>query len=250
MSPLFFDWLQHKITVCHYVFGTLYWKLRAVLGKRGDKKMVALSNRLASWLAAEGKLSSEQEAVLAYGALTALNTVVALTLMVVLGLLTGLTGPLFAAMVFGAGLRVLSGGAHYTAPWRCSTASAFTYLGLAGGAWLLGQLPWTTFALAAVLCAAWCFSLYVTCVYVPTDTKAYRLSPEKKRILRRLTLISLVVIGVVWIRALVAGLPAVWLLATMLGVLWQMFTVTPVGTSIVHAVDSLLAALGFGGENR
>jgi hypothetical protein len=56
--------------------------------------------------------------------------------------------------------------------------------------------------------------------------------------------------GVLWTGALLAKLPATLVLATMLGALWQMFTVTPVGTSTVHAVDALLAVLGFGGENK
>lgn len=210
---------------------------------------MTLSNRLAAWLAAEGNLRPEQQAVVAYGALTAMNTVTALALMTALGLLSQLSGPLFCAMVFGAGLRVLSGGAHYSAPWRCSFASSLVYLALAVASRLLSQLPWTLPSLATLLGMAWCFSLWVTVTYAPTDTKAYVLSTERKATLRRLTVGAVCVVGFMWAAALFVDLPAAWLLASMVGVIWQMFTVTPVGARTVLAVDSLLHSLGVGGEN-
>lgn len=209
--------------------------------------MDALAHRIASWLASEGRLPDEQRSVVAYGALTALNTVTALALMAAGGWFTGLLTVTLASAAVGGSYRVLTGGAHYTAPWRCSSASALTYLLLAAAASWLSRLPWRAETLALVGIAALALALWVVTVYAPTDTKAYRLSEAKKARLRRLSCGALGLGAAAWTAALLMGVSPVWLLVTVLSCTWQMITVTPAGFRMVHAVDHSMMRLGIGG---
>lgn len=207
-----------------------------------------MAERLANWLAREGQLTGEQRAVVAYGALTAVNTAVAILLMLAGGWLTGLMLTLLTAAATGGVFRVLTGGAHYSAPWRCSLGSSGIYSLLALAVRLLARFDPTPALLIAAGVASAGFGTFAILRYAPSDTKAYRLPAVKKRRLRNLALLLQAVALPAWLFGAWTGGSLPMLLATLSGYLWQLFTVTPAGFRVVGALDSILARVGVGGE--
>ncbi|HYG59100.1 MAG TPA: accessory gene regulator B family protein [Symbiobacteriaceae bacterium] len=215
----------------------LIWKVIAL------KRIASL---LSAWLIAEGKLGDEQAAVVAYGAMTAVNTVTTTLLLGIAAWVTNL-GPLLAvAALTGASLRVLTGGAHYTSPWRCSLASAAAYLGMAFGAMQMGIASPAALGMAGAV--VWAAGTVVIWRFAPTDTKAYPLPEAKRQRLRRLSLAYSAFVAILWSVALAQGVNPVLLAAALLAYGWQLFTVTPAGFTVIRTVDQGLLSLGIGGE--
>lgn len=205
--------------------------------------MTMIAERVAQWLGREGGLTGEQQAVVAYGALTAVNTVVTILLLAAGGLLSGLESLVFTASVTGAAFRVLTGGAHYTAPWRCSGVSALTYVLLAWLASAVGRLPLPVPVLIGGGLFALAAGLWVIAVHAPSDTRAFPLSPEKKARLRRKAVGLALPAGALWIGLALAGASVSLLWAALFAFCWQMFTVTPLGFRAVGAIDLALRRL-------
>ncbi|MCL6614023.1 MAG: accessory gene regulator B family protein [Firmicutes bacterium] len=141
--------------------------------------------------------------------------------------------PALAASLTGALMRAASGGAHLGRPGRCILVSTLLALGLgwAGRAAAPFFIPPVSTILVLATAAA---GMVVLFLYAPADTPAKPIPVPQRRVLRAA---SLALLGA-WLIALLVlpsgrDLPA----ASLFGLLWQIFTITPAGYRLYHVLD-------------
>lgn len=157
--------------------------------------------------------------------------------------LCGLLWPALVASATGMSMRKASGGAHLEGPWRCILVSTILalFLGLAGrigGAFL--ALP----VMKTVVGFVFLGGLLLLLRYAPAATPAKPISPRQRAVLKGVS----VVILVLWAVGLLTFHMGRELLgASMAGMAWQLWTITPVGYSFYHFIDGLWTK---GGERK
>jgi accessory gene regulator B len=202
-----------------------------------EKAARIVADRLISYF----EFPDERRDVVAFGVTTVFLWAIDVLGIVVVGSLIGLPGQTLAAAASFAGFRLLTGGAHFTGPWLCCTASSVLLAGcalLAG--WLTGAVsPLRHVGLVAgiALIAAATFS-----AYAPVASSAKPLSDERKASLKHKALL----VTAVWVMAAVGGILAdksLWVLSSALGLISQVITVTPGGARLFHLVDHAVELL-------
>lgn len=149
-----------------------------------------------------------------------------------------------AALFTGAVFRWSAGGAHFSSPGRCMVVSiAFpVFAALASGA--LGRLSHAASLGRAVLAlAAALFTLSVVIIgaYAPAETENKPIPPCQRPRLRALayaTLAGWAAIVYLLYRKETLSL----IIASCLGLAWQMMSVTPVGYKVFRRIDTILGA--------
>lgn len=188
---------------------------------------------------ARGTGQEDQAEVLAYGLEVLLGIVIEAGIILGLAWLLGITGTTIIVLVSFLSFRLLSGGSHCTAYYRCLLLSTAVFLSLGSLAVPLGSLlasrPWVM-ALAGLVAFA------MTWRWAPVDTPQKPLPPERLPA-RRYWCQFYLLAWYVLISYL--PLPPAWLGATVLGVLWQAFSVTPAGEKFTRGADFLLALAVF-----
>lgn len=157
--------------------------------------------------------------------------------------LCGVFWPALAAAVTGAFLRKLSGGAHFSTPWRCILVSTLLAIlfGLAGRLLspFLARAP-----LAAVVCATAFAAAAVLSRYAPAETPAKPIPEPQRKTLKALSLLFLAA----WMPGmLLLPLGRDLLAASTIGLAWQVFSITPAGYCLYRSIDGLWTG---GGEKE
>lgn len=177
--------------------------------------------------------------MLTYGLEVLLGIVIEAGVILGLAWLLGITATAIVILVSFLSFRLLSGGSHCTAYYRCLLLSTIVFLSLAALAGPLGDLvtsrPW-------VMAVTGLGIFFMTWRWAPVDTPQKPLPPEKLPA-RRFWCQFYILAWYVLISYL--PLPPAWLGATLLGVLWQAFSVTPAGEKFTRGADFLLALAVF-----
>ncbi|MFM1651871.1 accessory gene regulator ArgB-like protein [Brevibacillus sp. B_LB10_24] len=186
----------------------------------------------------------EQAEMLSYGAEILLGSVVKLTLLFSVAAFLHITYEVTVLLIVTGLVRILSGGAHCSAYYRCLITSIVVLAAL-GSAVKLMQ-PWLSVLPSIVLYGVILLSLYLYWRYAPQappnkpfENKASELT------FRRCTLLAVVALSIV---SIIVGPKNFmgWTMATAL--LWQAFTLTPVGHKFIGSWDILLSPKPKGGE--
>lgn len=184
---------------------------------------------------ARGTGQEDQAEVLAYGLEVVLGLVIEAGVILGLAWLLGITGPTIIILISFLSFRLLAGGSHCTAYYRCLLLSTIVLLSLASLAGPLGSRlvswPW-------LMALSGLGAFFLTWRWAPVDTPQKPL-PVEKLPARRYWCLFFVLAWYVLISYL--PLPPAWLGATVLGVLWQAFSVTPAGEKFTRGADFLLA---------
>lgn len=142
--------------------------------------------------------------------------------------------------------RIFSGGAHATAPLRCSIIGIVIFTGVGFAASIFsGGIGRTGILCLIPLLAATAF--YIIFRYAPADTPGKPIESRAQK--KSLRTISLLLLGtwtfVMMICALRVSSPGIinYLGASMLGLSWQVFSLTPQGYSTSHWFDHLLKSI-------
>lgn len=216
-----------------------------------DRFAATLSRRLA----AEFLWSREQEEIAAFSLTLVFSTLFLLGLLVAGAASLGALPEALVMAVSSGALRVVAGGAHFSTGWRCGAVSAALATGVAAlvarsGSLLerAGREMVAALALLVGLLAA-----AVMARFAPVDVPEKPIgSPAKRRRLRRFA-IGLSVgwgAGSGW---LLAGeqLALTYGVASALGVLWETFSVLPLGGRAVRRLDQWFDSLrAKGGVSR
>lgn len=192
----------------------------------------------------------ERRDLLAFGLTYVFLYVVDVTAIVVAGFVAGALGLTLVAAASAAVFRAFTGGAHFSDPWSCAVISAVlsAALGSVAGRVTLGvSSPAWVAAGSAVLVAV--AASAANQAYAPVESSAKPLSPAQKVGLRCMAWVVLAGWGIVM--ALLFRYKAFdFILASSLGVLWQVLTLTPGGARLYRLVDRALGVRPQGSRQR
>lgn len=202
-----------------------------------------LINDIAVLLERELDLTGESKEIAVYGLYIFFSTCAGIISIAVTGWLLGVLGLSLVVVLTASGLRVMSGGAHSQCLRNCTLLGVILAPAMALGAkHIHGYLipP----AMLALVMAVGFISIWSIYRYAPADTPNKPIISESfKARLRRLSLLY----TLAWSLLMTIMVSGLWIaprydivLASTLGILWQSFSLTPMGYKLVAAVDALL----------
>ena len=194
--------------------------------------MHGIAHRIGSYIAKE-MANSEAEDVISYGVEIVLGVlfqfIVILGTAACLGVFQAVSAVLFSAVIF----RIFSGGGHCTGYYRCLMVSIFTFIPLGYLAYHLADLRHNQL----IMVIGTLFVVIFTLMWAPAENPKHPIGGKNKRY--RLKIICLILIAV-FILMLVGFGAGIIISGIFVGLLWQTFTITPLGTAWLHRADRLL----------
>ncbi|NPV51961.1 MAG: accessory gene regulator B family protein [Firmicutes bacterium] len=205
-------------------------------------------------------LSQDQREIAEYALYNMLITSGTALGVLVIGSLAGVLPEAVMALVTGAVFRWSTGGAHLHKPYRCMIISIsipliMAYIsrisrglwGLMGaklmGAYMAGSSQGAM--LLGLVIILFVLSFVIIRLYAPAETENKPISPGQRARIRTwayLTLLAWAAIMVI-MSFFYTGGGMTLVIASCLGLTWQMLSVTPVGYSILSRVDGVFDAL-------
>jgi len=175
--------------------------------------------------------------LLGYGAEILIGGMVKLAVLFLISTLLGIVAEVALLLLVVAIMRTLSGGAHCTAYYRCLSASIIVFVTL--GYTIKIIHPLLSVQSPTVLSGVMALCIYLYWSYAPQapPNKPFKTKTAEDAF-RKYTLTAVVVLSLVPILLGVESL-ASWIIAG--GLLWQGFTLTPVGHGFVRFMDVLLS---------
>ena len=206
--------------------------------------MEKLCEDIADKIALELDLDNDNREVIAYGTFAILHMILSIILIIIFGILFNV---LIEAVIISftiAILRKYSGGVHASTPGICATIGTIVCVGLATVAVLISSL--VSLKLLLILgCIIFLGGYYIIYKLAPVDSLAKPIKKVEKRkrmkkgsiLILTFYLIIEIVNSVVYI---VTGNKSfvVYLLCLYLGVIWQVLTLTNLGSLAVGKIDS------------
>lgn len=203
--------------------------------------------KISNWLARE---SGKDQEVLAYSLTLIKSFISGYGFLFLVSFIFGLWSFALTAAVTASIFRVFTGGAHATTPANCTIIGVFLFTGfgaLADNAAFAAE----GYFFNLLLVGLFFLSFIVFYRYVPADTPGKPITSQaQKKYLRTISfsLLGLYCVSVYFFVITFSGYPYVnYLVASLLGFSWQVFTLTPLGYSLYHAGDTLLKYFTKGG---
>lgn len=205
--------------------------------------MDKLINNLSGKLQQELELTEDSREVAAYGLYMLFSTIIGFVSIVVVGFLLDVLKLAIWAVLTASGLRVLSGGAHSANLRNCTLLGAIISPGIAVLAKKFGQqIP--LIGMYGLVLGAVLFGLWGILTYAPADNPNKPIiSQVFKQRLRKMSLIYLLI----WFCLVTANISGLFfspaqdvILASTLGISWQIFSITPTGYKLVALIDNSL----------
>lgn len=196
--------------------------------------MEEVVRRIAGWMRAAGDLTEDQEEVVGYALLHLLLSVASTAGILLLswGLRVFVPGVLCAAAA--ASLRLMSGGAHYSSPGRCTLMAVLTFPSLA---WVAARIPDTLVGPCAG--PAMAFTMACVLLYSPVASENKPLPPSRRPVFRTAGFVVALAWAAVMLYVTGAEHPALTA-AISAGLAWQALSLTPTGRLVYHRLDQAL----------
>lgn len=206
-----------------------------------------LAVKAGCFLARELGSDSRIERRLAFGLELLLGSAVELILIMLLACFLGILRETLIIVVVAGIMRLVSGGEHCRAYYRCLIAGTVIFLTLG---WLAGWLNTMITYQSVVFLAVVSFPVILLAIwrYAPAETENKPLSTTEKARGRKLSLIIAGILSGVIILFLVGKIRLNCVLPAILGLLCQVFTLTPWGYSFIRKVDGILSFSGHRGD--
>lgn len=169
-----------------------------------------------------------------YGIEIALGALLQILLIVLIAVLLGIGKPVLAIIITAVLYKRYSGGPHCNAYYRCTITSLINFIALGYLASFIpvNYLPMYTAGLALL-------TVFVIHIYVPVDNPinvidddSIRRKHKQKSYIVLLLLLVIIMIGYVMGQKLI-------IISILLGLLWQNFTLLPLGQKYIHLWDHL-----------
>ncbi len=205
--------------------------------------MERIVRRLASKIAVSLGFDAEKEAVVAYGLIAIVQISVTVLLVLLFGLALGVVWEALTVCFSVSLYRKYSGGAHANDANFCTVVTV-VYCSLA--ALLAGRLAAAVrpVPMFIAILLVYAFVMAVTYRYAPVDSPNKPVKSERK--IKRMRKASFIVIAAYFILQMflfIFKTPAQNYrslgISLLLGVSWQAFTLTPLGTILLHKLNDL-----------
>lgn len=205
-----------------------------------------ITMKTGNYLARELELDRQKEIKIIYGMellLTALiKSVIIMTLAFVLGIFRETVVLVLTAGFF----RLVSGGEHCQAFYRCLTGGALVFLALG---FLTKNLNHEITYQTMLITILTVFPLITAAIlkYAPGDTANKPINHEKEKArLRRMSLVVEAICLILVVVFLNTEMLKWLVLPVVVGLGWQTFTITPLGYGFIKGVDYILSFRGLG----
>ena len=204
-----------------------------------------ISNRFAEKISLEMEYDQDKKEVIAYGTYAILQISLSILFVIVFGWVFGVLLEALVVSFTGAILRKYTGGAHSSSPTICVFVGTVVCVGFA----LLAKLPvfeknWLVSVVAIIT-----HGLAIIIIYknAPVASENKPISEKRRPRMKRggmilnaiYLLISIAVIGAA--SAFTKPNLYAFSICMSLGVLWQIFSITKLGETLLGAMDSLLS---------
>jgi len=203
--------------------------------------------KLARFLASE---TGKDEEVLLYAMLLVKTTVLSYVLLLLVSWVLGVWQWALAAAVTASVFRVFSGGAHASDPVRCSIIGTTVFTAV-GAAAVVYYIPMGNYQFGMLLLAVFVISSIIFYIYVPADTPGKPITSQVQRTYLRIISYSLLVVWSAAVYFLFISARDVFaeslIIASLGGLCWQVFTLTPPGYLVFDRFDTFLKLLWKGG---
>ena len=197
--------------------------------------MHGVAQRIGSYISKE-MADPEAEDVISYGVEIIVGLlfqfIIILGLAACLGIFQAVATVLFAAVIY----RIFSGGAHCTGYYRCCTVSIITYIPLG---YLALQLSYFKYNLLTIIIGT-LFILISIFKWIPAENPKHPIKGKHKRDNLKVICLSLIAIFIVMLVGI--GINVI-ISSIFVGLLWQTFTLTPLGVTCLHGMDRLLLTI-------
>lgn len=196
--------------------------------------------RWAAGLANELGSDQREENRMAYGLELLLGEIVKWIILLGLAIIMGIWSEVIIITVSASILRLASGGEHCNEYYRCMVGGTIWFLSLGWGVRYV-NMSITEGGLLIIAAASFIAAIILLALYAPGDTENKPIKNENERTkFKRLSLILAVVYLVVMMGTAQTE-AAQWVcLPVTVGMLAQVFTVTPLGYRFLHWVDRVL----------
>jgi accessory gene regulator B len=186
----------------------------------------------------------EQVEYLAYGAEILIGSIFKLSILFSITIIMDIFLEVTVLLIVTGLVRTLSGGAHCTAYYRCLITSVLLLTVL--GYTIKEAYPFLMLLSESALIGITVLSAYLYWLYAPQAPLNKPFNSRKKELAFRWY--TLFVVAALSITSIILGTNSLiaWILAFAL--LWQAFTLTPVGHSFIRLLDILLTPNKKGGE--
>lgn len=197
-----------------------------------------LQTRISYYLAEQ---SDKDQEVLLFGLRLITTTIIGYILLIVFSIPFRATWQTLVAALTVSSFRVISGGAHATTQARCSLIGVIVFVPLG----ILARYCYSLISpyIPLLLVVIFIFGLGGVYLYVPADTPGKPInSVAQKRYLRGLSYIIFVIwsLGAYVCYKKNLGLAQGFILASILGMCWQIYTLTPAGYTTFKILDGFL----------
>ena len=204
-----------------------------------------MSQKLAEKISAELDYDQDKKEVVAYGAYAIMQLTLSILLIIVFGIIFRVLAEALVITASAAFLRSYTGGAHASSPNICLVVGTVVCIvfALVSKLIILSNLWWVVALILSVHIAAF----WLISIYAPLDSKNKPISEKRKPKMKRggiiLNAIYLIISAGIIIGAILLKKQE-WLVFPVgiaLGVLWQVFSITPVGEIWLGRLDRLLS---------
>jgi len=195
------------------------------------------SARAAGYIGKELDLDNKKMAIVSYGIEVIIGALIKLIVFIAVPWMLGVFVEFMVAYLSFAILRIVAGGVHCSEFYRCLIVSVTSYLAIAFIAIHISSyaLPYTYQELYWGILL---FSFFVIIAKAPVDVQEKPIINPKRRL--RLKIASCLVVGVFMIISVCWHLEDKFYIASGLGILFQVFTVTKSGGKFFKLVDQII----------
>lgn len=198
-----------------------------------------IANRVAGYLQKELNLSEDDKEVLSYSLTITITSILGYLLIMFVAWFLGVIKYAMISVIATSTLRVFSGGAHASASYKCIGFGGviFPLLG-----YLTMLMPINLNSILLISFITFLLLFVIVYLFAPADTHEKPITTKQD--ITRLKRLSFGV-GIIWaiiiVGAVLYGTKESYMMALAgnLGLLWQVFTLTPYGYRIIHMVDKV-----------
>ena len=204
-----------------------------------DKFSLNITNKISSTL----KLDSDKTEIIGYGVFMIIQTILSIIATLVSGFIFGVLIEIIAISIVSSTLRKNSGGVHASSPGICILLGATTFTILALLTKLIIEVNINILIIATIIIFVWSYYIIIKKCPVEAPTKPIR-NLEKRKKLKRKTIntLTIYIISTCVLSYFYFSLNNLFLLkltiCIVLGVFWQMVTLTTLGGNAMHIIDN------------
>lgn len=205
--------------------------------------MEQIVKRIVQALDGSASLSQDQRDIAEYALYNVFTTCATLIGLAVVSRLIGVVPASFMALATGAAFRWSMGGAHYSSPWHCVSASIAGPTAMAVMAsWVpRPETPGVHCTLIGLVSLIVISTGVVIWLYSPADTENNPIPERKRLMLRRWSFITLALWSALAFSLLAVGNVSL-VVASSLALARQSLSVTPIGYRLFSKIDTALRA--------